>query len=181
MTDRLEQLYERVLLLRCQAGDEIAFAELVARYSPRLRYYVRRLLDAGDSDDVLQDVWLDVFRGLPRLLDPAAFPAWVYRIARDRVGRVLRRRPRPHVPLLEVDVPEGPEVTFTPEDAACIHAGLAELPPEHREVLVLRFLEEMPYEDIARVIDSPVGTVRSRLHYAKIALRRILQRNTHDV
>jgi RNA polymerase sigma-70 factor (ECF subfamily) len=179
MTDRLEQLYERVLILRCQAGDEIAFAELVERYGPRLRYFVRRMLDAGEADDVLQEIWLDVFRGLGRLQDAAAFHAWLYRLARDRVLRQLRRKRPPHQPLLDADVAEMTDDDFTAEDAGRIHAALAELPPEQREVLVLRFLEEMSYEDIARVIDAPVGTVRSRLHYAKQALRRILERGSN--
>src|SRR5262245_57836654 len=177
MTDRLEQLYERVLILRCQAGDEAAFAELVERYGPRLRYFVRRMLDAGDPDDVLQEVWLDVFRGLPRLLDSTAFPAWVYRLARDRVLRTLRRKRPAHLPLHDVDVvEEEPDDRFKAEDAGRIHTDLGELATEQREVLVLRFVEEMSYEAIAQVIDSPVGTVRSRLHYAKQALRLVLER-----
>ena len=176
MTDRLEQLYEQVLLVRCQAGDEAAFAELVGRYAPRLRYFLRRMLDGGDADDVLQEVWLDVFRGLPHLRDAGAFPAWLYRLARDRVMRGLRRKRAAQVPLLDVDVPEEAEEGFTAEDAERIHEALDRLPAEQREVLVLRFLEGMAYDDIARVIDTPVGTVRSRLHYAKQALRRILER-----
>jgi len=78
MNDRADQLFERVLVLRCQTGDEAAFAELVARYSPRLRYYLRKMLDDSTvAEDALQDVWLDVFRGIARLADPAALPAWL--------------------------------------------------------------------------------------------------------
>jgi RNA polymerase sigma-70 factor (ECF subfamily) len=176
MTDRVEQLYERVLVLRGQTGDEDAFAELVERYSPRLRYYLRRMLEYGDPDDVLQDIWLDVFRGLPRLADVAAFPAWLYRLARDRVVRTHRRR-RFHQSIHDLDPPdESGDETFTAEDAERIHLALGKLAPEHREVLVLRFVEEMSYEGIAEVIGSPLGTVRSRLHYAKQALRGILER-----
>jgi len=65
---------------------------------------------------------------------------------------------------------------FTAEDVARVHAALDGLAPEFREVLVLRFLEEMAYADIARVVDCPIGTVRSRLHHAKLALRRQLER-----
>jgi RNA polymerase sigma-70 factor (ECF subfamily) len=175
MVGPLERIYERVLVLRCQAGDEAAFAELVGRYAGRLRYYLRRLLDAGEPDDVLQEVWLDVFRGLPRLADAGAFPAWLYRVARDRALRSRRGR-RPPVALPDGDWPDEPDEGLAAEDAARVHAALAELPPEQREVLVLRFLEEMAYDDIARVIDAPLGTVRSRLYYAKLALRRILER-----
>lgn len=175
MTDRLEQLYDRVLVLRCQAGDEGAFAELVGRYAARLRYYLRRLLDTTDTDDVLQELWLDVFRGLPRLADAGAFPAWLYRVARARALRSRRGRPPPQA-LPEGDWAEEPEERLLADDAAGVHAALAELPPEQREVVILRFLEGMSYDDIARVTDSPLGTVRSRLHYAKIALRHILER-----
>jgi RNA polymerase sigma-70 factor (ECF subfamily) len=184
MTDPADRLFERVLVLRCQAGDEAAFTELVERYHARLRYYVRKMLGRDHrSEDVLQDVWFDVFRGVARLADPGAFPAWVYRITRVRVARILRRD-RPPVQSLEVDnlsaAPEDEE-DFTEEDAERIHAALDRLSPEHREVLVLRFLEDLSYEDIARVTGEQLGTVRSRLHYAKRALRGLLERmNLHD-
>jgi RNA polymerase sigma-70 factor (ECF subfamily) len=176
MTDPAEQLYLRVLVLRAQAGDEAAFAELAGRYEGRLRYYLRKMLgNAHTAEDALQDVWLDVWRGLSRLAEPAAFTAWMYRIARDRACRVLRRLPRDR-PLDEADVPdEATEESFSVADAEAIHRALDELAPEHREVLVLRFLEEMSYEDIARVAGCQLGTVRSRLHYAKRALRRALE------
>jgi RNA polymerase sigma-70 factor (ECF subfamily) len=184
MTDIAERLYERVLVLRCQAGDAAAFAELVERYHARLRYYLRKMLrEAHAAEDVLQDVWFDVYRSLPRLADPGAFAAWLYRIARDRAFRALRRRRQLSYPLKEADmVDEGEgDNDFSAEDAARIHAALDELAPEHREVLVLRFLEEMSYDDIARVTGCPLGTVRSRLHYAKRALRRALERmGTHE-
>src|SRR4051812_29894924 len=99
MTDPADRLYERLLVLRCQAGDEAAFAEVVGRYGPRLRYFLRKMLDADDAEDALQDVWLDAHRGLWRLADAGALPAWLYRVARDRAYRVLRRRPAHRVPL----------------------------------------------------------------------------------
>jgi RNA polymerase sigma-70 factor (ECF subfamily) len=184
MADLAERLYERLLVLRCQAGDEMAFAELVELYAPRLRYFLRKMLSGTHAvEDALQDVWLDVFRAVPRLADPAAFPAWVYRIARDRACRNLRSLRRVPRSLVESDLAEGAEDedTFSAEDAARIHAALDELAPEQREGLVLRFLEEMTYEDIARVVGCPAGTVRSRIHYGKRALRRALERkNDHE-
>src|SRR5436305_674956 len=89
MTDAADRLYERLLVLRCQAGDDAAFAELVGRYGPRLAYYLRKML-GPDADDALQEVWLDVVRGVGRLADPGAFPAWLYPVARARVLRVRR-------------------------------------------------------------------------------------------
>jgi RNA polymerase sigma-70 factor (ECF subfamily) len=177
MTDAAEHLYEQLLVLRCQAGDEGAFEELVARYHPRLRYYLRRMLPRPDhADDVLQEVWLAVFRALPRLADPAALAAWLYRIARDKAA--VQWRGRTPERLFDVsDLVEEPshDNGFREEDAQEIHASLDLLPPEQREVLVLRFLEDMTYEQIAKVTGCPIGTVRSRLYYAKAALRKAIE------
>jgi RNA polymerase sigma-70 factor (ECF subfamily) len=185
MTDPADRLYERILVLRCQAGDEAAFAEILERYGPRMRYFVRKLLGeadvSADAEDVLQDVWLDVYRKLGRLTDAGALAAWLYRIARDRAYRVLRKRRPGRVALdAEVLTDDAEEGSFSAEDAARIHAALRELEPEHREVLMLRFLEEMTYEDIARVTGCPIGTVRSRLYYGKLALRRRLKGDQRD-
>jgi RNA polymerase sigma-70 factor (ECF subfamily) len=179
MSDDDDRLYERVLVLRCQARDEAAFEEIVARYTPRLRYYLRKMLGSlQTADDALQEVWLDAFRGIPRLTEPSAFAAWIYRLARDRAFRELRRR-RSYLPLQDFDVvdeaPSGDE--FSGEDAVQIHQALGVLLPEHREVLLLRFIEGMTYEQIAEVVGCQLGTVRSRLHYAKKALRRVIEGN----
>jgi RNA polymerase sigma-70 factor (ECF subfamily) len=178
MSDAADRLYEHLLVVRCQTGDPMAFAELVARYRPRLRYFVTKLLGPlHDSDDVLQEVWLDVFRGVAQLEKPGAITAWLYRLARDRCFRILRRgRLRAESFALDELVDPGADLNdFRPEEAARVHAALDRLAPEHREVLVLRFLEEMSYDDVARVTSTPLGTVRSRIHYAKRALRRILE------
>jgi RNA polymerase sigma-70 factor (ECF subfamily) len=177
-----DELYERVLVVRCQAGDEVAFAELVERYQPRLRYYLGKMLPGSPAaEDAAQDVWYDVVRGVARLANPGAFRAWLYRIARDRAWRILRRRPPPHRPIDDVDVAaNGTADEFTAEDAARVHAALDTLAPEHREVVVLRFIEQMSYDEIAKVAGCPVGTVRSRLHHAKRGLRRVLEGIDHE-
>ncbi len=170
-----DRLYEQVLVLRCQTGDADAFTELVGRYNDRLRYYVRRLLGATDpADDVLQNVWLTVYRKLPGLRHPGALSVWLYRIARNAALVELRRRPTWSELTGEPEArgPDADEPEFSPDDAAWIHSALERLRPEHKEVLVLRFLEEMSYEEMAEVVGCPIGTVRSRIHYAKQALRR---------
>jgi len=177
MTDAADRLYERVLVLRCQARDEDAFEEIVVRYTPRLRYYLRKMLGGVQAvEDVLQEVWLDAFRGITRLIEPGAFPAWIYRLARDRAFRELRRR-RLYLPLEDFhSIDEaGDAGEFSAEDANRIHGALDTLMPEHREVLVLRFIEGMTYEEIAGIVGCHLGTVRSRLHYAKRALRRVIE------
>src|SRR6478752_10180506 len=105
MSEQAERIYERLLVVRAQAGDEAAFAELVERFSPKLRYFLRKLLASADgAEDALQDVWLDVFRHLPRLADPQALVAWLYRIARDQAFGRLRKRSRSEQPLDEASV-----------------------------------------------------------------------------
>jgi RNA polymerase sigma-70 factor (ECF subfamily) len=180
MSQAAEHLYEQVLVLRFQAGDQGAFTELVRRYHDRLRYYVRRLsVDESTVDDVLQEIWLKVFRGLPKLRQPRALSMWLYRIARN-AALAEHRRQRAHVEFALQHEPQAPgaapeHADFTPEDAGRIHAALERLPPHQRDVLLLRFLEALSYEDIADIVGTPVGTVRSRIHYAKCALRQAMR------
>jgi len=178
MIDVPDRLHERLLVLRCQGGDGAAFEELVGRYSGRLRFYLARVTSVDRADDLLQEVWCDVFRSLGRLLDPSAFAAWIYRIARDRAWRCLRQRSLPTATLEGVEIAAAddvPDEAFVMEDARAVRAALDRLAPEHREVLVLRFVEQMKYDQIAAVVGRPAGTVRSRLHYAKRALREALE------
>src|SRR5688572_399517 len=126
-TPDTDQLYEHVLVLRCQAQDPGALAELIARYERRLRYYLRKL--AGDaSDDILQEVWLDAWRGIGRLTHPAALATWLYTIARRRAIARLRRvesvLTNNELQLDEVADDADDEPTFSPADAAAIHAAL---------------------------------------------------------
>ena len=95
MSDEAERLYERLLVLRCQTGDEDAYRELVARFGPRLHYFLRKLVARDDrADDLAQEVWLDVLRQLPRLKDAGAFTTWMYRIAHGKAMLEGRRNGR---------------------------------------------------------------------------------------
>lgn len=181
MKDAAERLYEDVLILRCQAGDESALAELISRYSPGLRFYLGKLTGRTEcADDLLQDTWFDVYRKIHRLQQPAAFSAWIYRIARDKAYRELRRRPAVREPV-DISMAESlaaKEPDLSREEAEWVRAALDQLPLEQREILLLRYVNEMSYEQIAEVICRPVGTVRSRLHYAKIVLRQKMESKT---
>ena len=177
MSDEAERLYERLLVLRCQTGDDDAYRELVGRFGPRLRYFLRKLVGRVDrADDLAQEVWIDVLRQLPRLKDAAAFTTWLYRIAHGKTMLEGRRNGRAPATIGDVEwIADKEEKAFSAEDAARIHAALDRLEQPHREVLVLRFLEEMSYDEISQIVDCPVGTVRSRIYYAKAALERLLQ------
>ncbi len=173
----VQELLDEVLVLQCQAGGAQAFERIVSRYGGRLRYFLRRMLGPRrDVDDACQEVWLAAFRELRKLRNPAAFRVWLYRIARNRAYQVLRdeRRALPTLDVSDVaDDVEGEE--FSPEEAGAIHRGLEKLRAEHKEILMLRFLEDMPYQVIAETIGCSPGTVRSRIHYAKRALRREME------
>jgi len=176
--NKAAKLREQVLLLRCQIGDMDALAELIGRYERPLRYFINRLLDDSElTEDIFQDTWLTVIRRIHGLREIDAFPAWLYRIARNKVYQQLRKKR--NVSGLDENIAvedHAEEDDFSVEDAAKVHKGLKEVPPEYREVLMLRFLEQMSYQQISQVLNCKLGTVRSRIYYAKIALKRKLEK-----
>src|SRR5437764_3516322 len=172
------------LALRCQAGEPAAFAELVREMDQPLRYYAAKLLggDEAAALDVLQEAWAAAFQSVRRLREPGALRPWLYRLVRaaavDRLRREGRRR-RAEVARAEQSpeaVPADDPGPFAAEDAAAIHRLLDRLTAEHREVLVLHFLEDLPVADIASVVGCPEGTVKSRLYHAKRAMEDLLTR-----
>lgn len=172
----LSALEEQILVLRAQRGDHRAFELLVELYDRRLLYYVRRLLKDDDAAfDVLQTTWMQVVRNLPSLKSPGAFRVWLFRIAHAQAVSRLRRDGRQ--PVLDAQDPAEIADTGsqTAEDrfvnAELIHVALNEISFNHRQVLTLHFLENLSVDEIAAVTDLPSGTVKSRLHYARLALR----------
>jgi len=176
--NKAAELIEQLLLLRCQMGDKDAFAELIERYERPLRYFINRLLDNSElTEDIFQDTWLTVIRRIHSLREIDAFPAWLYRIARNKVYQQLRKKR--NVSRLDENIAvenHAEDDVFSPEDAAKVHKCLKELPPEYREVLMLRFLEQMSYKQISQVLNCKLGTVRSRIYYAKLALKKELEK-----
>lgn len=164
---------------RCQDGQRADFEKLFEMYQPRLKYYLRRLDDGGlNVDDMLQDIWLTVFKKIHKLKDARAFAVWLYRIARNKVYSGFRRKKR-FVRLLEEDqlpVSGSDEPVFNADDAEKLHRALNELKPYHREVLTLSFVEQMSYKSIADVVGCSIGTVKSRIFYAKQSLREKMER-----
>lgn len=170
------ELEERILVLHAQHGDHGAFELLVERYDRQLLYYVRRLLKDDDAAfDVLQATWLQVVRKLASLRSPAAFRVWLFRIAHDQAVSQLLREGRQ--PVLGAEDPA--EIADTQQQATderfinaeLVHRALNDISFEHRQVLTLQFLEELSVDEIAAVTGLPQGTVKSRLHYARVALR----------
>jgi RNA polymerase sigma-70 factor (ECF subfamily) len=176
--NELNSILERVLVLRCQTGDRAALEELYLRYSRRVGYYLQRLIGREDIADVQQEVWLSVIRNIAKLKAPDAFGVWLYRIARTRaMDRIADREEFERLDEAHPEMNGVDQAEFSASDAAAIHHALDKLSAPHREVLMLRFLESLTYEQIAQVAGCSVGTVRSRLFHAKRALRARLEKN----
>jgi RNA polymerase sigma-70 factor (ECF subfamily) len=175
------QLQLHLLVLRCQAGDERAFGQLVDRFAARTLAYLRGLT-GEEAEDVQQDVWLTVYRSIGGLSNPGGFRTWLFRTTRHRAIDWLRRRKRERE-LMEDVALELQDAGVTGDadpmpaiSAVRFDAMLAGLPPPQREVLLLRYRDEMSYAEIALVVGCPIGTVRTRLHHAKRRLQEQLDR-----
>ena len=168
-----------LLVLRCQRGDTSAFELIVRMWERSLFYYLRRLASSEeDAWDLLQETWLKTYRSIGSLRDPRSLPSFLYTTARNaavsrlRNGKLGRELTCP----LDEEALETPgDVATAFDDAEHVHHALDRLPLPHREILTLFFLEDLAQEEIARLLAIPLGTVKSRLHYAKLAIHKILE------
>ncbi|HVX83668.1 MAG TPA: sigma-70 family RNA polymerase sigma factor [Phycisphaerae bacterium] len=177
MSADLRILQSALLVTRHQRGDAAAFTELVHLWQKPLFYYLRRLAASEpDAWELLQESWLKLFRSLKTLRDPHAFPAFLYTIARTTALSRLRSpeltAPDSLPPADAPDFGEDPALAF--DNADQVHHALEQLPLPQREVLTLFFLHDLSLEQIATLLTVPLGTVKSRLHYARQALKTIL-------
>ena len=168
-----------LLALRCRRGDRAALEELIRTWQPPVLYFIRRLVrDETDAWDVLQKTWIRVLNGIGSLSDPQSLTPWLYRVARNTALSHARSREASHESLEDhpdafTGDPDDGQLEF--EDAEQVHRGLLALSLAHREVLTLFFLEDLSVEEVAAVLGVPPGTVKSRLHYAKRALRKVIE------
>ena len=144
-----------------------------------LLYYATKLVGNEEKAlDLMQELWMYVFRNLRRLKDPGSLRPWLYRlihgIAVDsiRAGVSRERAEDAHAEGFE----EAGEPEFTSQDAGAVHQAVDQLDLRHREVLTLHFLEDFSIAEIARIVDSPEGTVKSRIYHAKKEMKEILLR-----
>lgn len=180
-------ILEKLLVARAQERDESAFRELVMRYERRMLYYLHRLLgNHTDLADVMQEIWMRVFLRITTLRTPEAFRVWLYKIAHDVAVNQIRKNRRHEIALWD-DVSAAEESQTSDwneyellENAELVHNALERLSLPHREVLALRFLESLDVSEIAEVVGCNVGTVKSRLHYAKSAMRKLLESNSYE-
>lgn len=168
---------ERAVVERAQLGDREAYSQLAFQLSDRLFAVAHRILrDFDDAGDALQVALLRIWRDLPSLRDPDRIEAWAYRALIRACHDELRKRRR-QVPVLHLIPADGavePDPAVTIADREQLERAFRRLPLEQRAVLVLQFYRDLTLSDIAEILDVPVGTVRSRLHYARSAMRAAL-------
>ncbi|HNT34205.1 MAG TPA: sigma-70 family RNA polymerase sigma factor [bacterium] len=189
--DRKETKREdEILISRFLGGDTSAFDALVRKYRDRVIHIAYRVVqDQDEAVDVSQEVFVKVFRSLNRFSGKSSFYTWLYRIAtnlaidhRRRSKRILEFRDE-----LKTDDDESETQlvakVFDPRDKAIdeqlekhIHEEINELPEHHRMVVLLRDVEDYSYAEIAEILGCSIGTVMSRLHYAREKLQKKLQK-----
>jgi RNA polymerase sigma-70 factor (ECF subfamily) len=167
---------DEALVRRCQTGDEAAFDELVERHRTRIYGLVCRLVGPVEAEDLAQDVFVAAYKSLRSFRGEAAFGTWLYRIAVHTCSHHLRRKRPEAIELEEYEAPDdrregNPEArAMQRELQGMVRQAIDSLPYKLRLVIVLRDVHDMSYEEIATVVGCPIGTVRSRLHYATLRL-----------
>ena len=172
---------ESSLIEQAQHGNRNAFGELVCRYYPGVVRVVYRLCgDSGLAEDMAQEAFLRGWMALPSFRPQSSLRNWLYRIAVNATLDVLRRKTEETIEdeaaQMIPDQADGPETTLIEKErVALLQQGMRCLPDAARSVLVLREYGGLSYQEIASVLDVPVGTVMSRLNYARNRLRELLK------
>jgi len=195
-----EREIDQELVIRVQQGDKKAFDMLVLKYQLRLSKLVSRFLrNQSDIPDVVQEAFIKAYRALPNFRGDSAFYTWLYRIAINTAKNHLVAQSRKS-PANSIDAQEAEDYgasewlkeyaspereALASELEATIYQAMDELPSDLREAITLREIEGLSYEDIAAVMDCPIGTVRSRIFRAREAidskLEPILDDDSHHV
>lgn len=170
------------LVAATRAGDDKAFGVLVQRYQDRLHATLHRLVGCPeDARDLVQDAFMRAYEKLGKFHGESGFYTWIYRIAVNLTLSDRRKRRAPirvslsrsdHVdPADDSGAGDPARPLERAEQDALVHAALMELPKDHRLVVVMKDQDGLRYEEIAKILDIPIGTVRSRLHRARVELR----------
>ena len=171
---------EQLPVDQARAGQPAAWEALFRRYQLPLYVYVFELVrDEQAGLDIVQETFIAAVRHVRSLREDAKFGSWLFGIAHQKVIQRWRKRQE----ILFDEIPESPdEFEAAPDDLLIRREQetefmnrLEQLPPAQRSVLLLHFVEDFPLEEISRITETPLGTVKSRLHYAKTSLRKLLE------
>ena len=171
---------EKDLIRRAAQGDAEAFRQLVEAYQTPAYRLAARMCGPDGAEDVTQEAFLAAWRGLPQFRGDCRFSTWLYRLVSNAAIDCLRREKK-HRDTGDVDDLELPDGGPSPQEQAersdtrdAVRRALDRLSPEHRQVLLLRFMQELDYGEIARALNVSEGTVKSRINRAKSKLREVL-------
>lgn len=170
---------DRELIERFLGGDESGFEALMDKYYARIdRLALRVVGDGAAAEEIAQEVFVRAYRALPRFRGDASIFSWLYRITVNLCLNHLHRRARsavpPEVAATLPDVTDPASRLESGERQALVRRAVAALPPHYRIVIVLSGAEELSYQEIADLLGIPVGTVKSRINFAKRLLREKL-------
>jgi RNA polymerase sigma-70 factor (ECF subfamily) len=178
MKDReAERALDAYLIAAARTGDAKAFAALFNRWNARLTSHAWRLLgDREAAGDAVQEAWAEIVRGLARLSDISAFPAWAYRIVSRRCAKMIGRnvRERKAADALAAE-PQGSGEGPGGTDTHRLRQAIDALPPDQRAAIALFYLEDMSVAEVAVALAVPAGTVKTRLMHARLKLRAALE------
>lgn len=171
---------EKDLICRAARGDAEAFRQLVEAYQTPAYRLAARMCGPDSAEDVTQEAFLATWRALPEFRGDCRFSTWLYRLVSNAAIDCLRREKK-HRDTGDVDDLELPDGGPSPQEQAersdtrnAVRRALDRLSPEHRQVLLLRFMQELDYGEIARALNVSEGTVKSRINRAKSKLREVL-------
>jgi RNA polymerase sigma-70 factor (ECF subfamily) len=184
MGTRKDDRLDRDLIERAQHGDREAFAILVRTHCDRLMAIAQRILrDVGRAEDAVQQTLVIAWRELPSLRDPDRFDAWLQRLLVNASYAEARRWRtwNANVRVLPIDGPAGPDEAMSVEDRDRLERGFRRLPPDQRAILVFTHYLGLSPTEIAERLEIPVGTARSRLHYAHRAMRAAIEADERPV
>jgi RNA polymerase sigma-70 factor (ECF subfamily) len=174
------------LVQKAQQDDERAFGKLVERYETKVySLAIKMLRNPEDAEDVLQDTFLRAYRGIKSFQGNSTFSTWIYRITANSALMRLRKKQLPTVSIDDADERETPiniadwspgpvEQLLTQETQKAMDEAIEALPPEFKQVFILRDVEELSNAEVAEILDLSVAAVKSRLHRARLKVRNRL-------
>jgi RNA polymerase sigma factor (sigma-70 family) len=179
-SDAAESIADELLVKRCIEGsDRQSFRLLYRRHQARVRQIIYQLGDPLALDDLVQEVFLRAWKGLPKFRQDAQFSTWLYRIAwnvaSDRRQTLAQDRSRLQTISQNIATQHDDPDLMQLHYRDVVQTGLSLLSEEHRAVLVLHDLEELPQKEVAEILKIPIGTVKSRLFHARSGMRKFLE------
>jgi RNA polymerase sigma-70 factor (ECF subfamily) len=170
---------DRDAIERCRAGDKEAFRHVVEHYQAQAIGHAMAILgNREDAMDAVQEAFIDTFQALDRLDLTRRFYPWFYVVLRNCCYKLVAGRKKREMNTSDEIEIVAPASSLQPEDTMLLERALLELPAQDRELITLRHFDELSYEELAERLQVPLGTIMSRLYYARKRLREKLARHS---